>query len=563
MGGSMWIATLMLGCGSQAPTPHAATADPPLRFAVLGDRTGEPNDRAWRATVAEIERLRPDLVVTVGDFADDPMNPADWSQAFAATEGLSAPIEFTPGNHDIVDEATAERFAALTGQAPYRSFDRGGVHFVIVDNAREDRWEDLPEAQRTWLRSDLAAHADQLVAVFMHKPFWALRAGAGDPDPMHDLFVESGVDAVFTGHWHGHAHQVIDGVEYVLVGQSGGGYPGLPDPRRGNASEYLWVTAANGALSIATISTGSVHPANIVSLRDNQTLRALWQRRFRGILHPSGQLDVVIDHVGDRPLTGPLTISAGAWGAAPEAVPVDVAPGARFEHSVQLTPPAVPWPLPRLQMAMPLPDAGPVPFEVVADYRRALPVPRGAGLVVDAVLDDAPWARGRPVRQWTNSHGVPSTADETTAWLAYDDDALYLAVHAADPAPDALDIFHDGRDGHVVYDDRVGLLLAPTDTDLYWFYVTPNGSVWDLHADRATGTVDRDWNAVVAAAAVVEDGWVMEARVPFEALGLDGPPAELGFDLRRKQEGTQTEATFTASFWLSDPARLGRLELTR
>lgn len=52
---------------------------------------------------------------------------------------------------------------------------------------------------------------------------------------------------------------------------------------------------------------------------------------------------------------------------------------------------------------------------------------------------------------------------------------------------------------------------------LYWFYVNPNGAMWDLHADQAAKVVDRDRNGVEAAAA----GWVAEVRVPFAAMGLN------------------------------------------
>jgi len=548
----------MLACATTVPPE---TAEPSFRFVVLGDRTGEPRDVAWRRSVAEVERLRPDLVLTVGDFADDPSNPADWDEAFAATAALTAPIEFTPGNHDITDEASEALFREKTGQAPWRSFDRGGVHFVIVDNAREGSYQDLPKAQRTWLQSDLEAHADTLVAVFMHKPFWAHGVAADEPDAMHELFVANKVDAVFTGHWHSHAHEVIDGIDYVLVGQSGGGYPGLSSPRLGNAEEYLWVTVTEQGLAIATIQTGSISGPEVVSLAEHQLFQKLWRGAFRAELDGSGRLALHIENVADGQMTGAVSVDPGAWGQTPEPLLVDVAPGETFEQTISLQAGPPRWPLPRVAMTVPVPDGEPVPFEVVADYMRTVRVRSSDPPTIDGALDEPMWADAAIVDAWTNKDGGAAAAEPTVAYLLWTDDALVIGARIADSEPERLNVFHEARDGNVVYDDRFGMMIAPTDTDLYWFYITPNASVWDLHADREAGDVHWDWDAVEAAARVTERGWQLEARVPWAALGLDGPPETLPVDMRRKQERNQEEATFTPAFWASDPARMGRLVL--
>lgn len=65
-----------------------------------------------------------------------------------------------------------------------------------------------------------------------------------------------------------------------------------------------------------------------------------------------------------------------------------------------------------------------------------------------------------------------------------------------------------------------------------------------------------------ARATVDAAGWSVEARVPFAAMGLPGPPETLAFDARRRSNRTQTEAQFTPAFWSATPARIGVLRLT-
>jgi hypothetical protein len=147
---------LVVAC-AHPPKPSATEPRGPLRFAVLGDRTDEPDDQLWQRVVGSVAARGAPLVVTVGDLVDEPDNPVEWTRALTPLAAL-ARVEHTPGNHDILDERTATTFVAQTGQATYRSFDVQGVHFVVLDSSIADRWDQLPDAQRTWFDADLAAH---------------------------------------------------------------------------------------------------------------------------------------------------------------------------------------------------------------------------------------------------------------------------------------------------------------------------------------------------------------------------------------------------------------------
>jgi hypothetical protein len=147
--------------------------------------------------------------------------------AFGALES-----HFVMGNHEQ-DKLTKAQIFATTGQSSgHYSFDRGGVHFVILDaNYRSDNDADqyepgnyawnvnfIPPAQRTWLVDDLAA-ASTPVVVFCHYRL----DDAGDYSVSNRAAVRaileaSGkVRAVFQGHNHLNALSRINGVSYLTL----------------------------------------------------------------------------------------------------------------------------------------------------------------------------------------------------------------------------------------------------------------------------------------------------------------------------------------------------------
>lgn len=559
------LALLLSACAPHVPVP-TAVPPAPFRFVVVGDRTGEPNDVDWMRVLGEVEARAPDLVVTVGDFTDDAYNPADWARALAGTAQLKRPVAYTPGNHDILDAASAALFTQYTGQAPYRSFDQGGCHFVIVDNSVAERWEDLPEAQRVWLEADLVASRGTPTFVFMHKPFWALGVALGAPDPMHDLFVRTGVKGVFTGHWHNHLHGRFGGIEYTGVGSAGGYTQGLPEVRRGNVPEFVEATVRGRELSLTTVVAGADYPVDMVSVRDQGVLRKLHKGAVDGRLLTTDAGDVLrlrVDNLAQEPIVGTVTLDGGGWVMSQTSVPVDIAPGSTFTTTIPVTRGAAELPMPRLRLDYPLPDAGPTPFEAVVGYAREVRVGKGAAPVLDGVIGAAEWAGAVTIDRFVTSAGIAPTGDATTVRLRYDTDALYLAARCDDAEPAALTRVHSGRDGQIQYDDRIGLLLAPAPDQLYWFYVNPNGAVWDLHADRARRAVDFAWDGVEARATVDTTGWSVEARVPFAALGLTTIPDTWAFDVRRRHNREQSESQFTPAFESSDPARIGVMRLVK
>src|SRR5207302_5792092 len=99
-----------------------------------------------------------------------------------AFEAVSPDCHHVLGNH-CVDTLTKDEFLAGVGQkAAYYSFDRGGVHFVVLDacfrgdgkpyGRKNSKWNDanVPAAEVDWLTADLKSAVGPVV-VFAHQRF--------------------------------------------------------------------------------------------------------------------------------------------------------------------------------------------------------------------------------------------------------------------------------------------------------------------------------------------------------------------------------------------------------
>jgi len=215
------IALLLFGGGFAA----SRSKPPALRFAILGDRTGEAvpgvYEEAWRETNLD----HPEFVLTVGDTiqgGNDLTMDAEWRGVLR----MLAPYQryrifFTPGNHDIWSIASARAFEKYTRHPPHYSFDYKQAHFTVLDNSRSD---EMPAEELGYLEKDLQLNRNQPVKfIFSHRPSWILHVVLGDSSfPLHKLAKRYGVKYVIAGHLHQMLHFELDGVTYLSMASSGG-----------------------------------------------------------------------------------------------------------------------------------------------------------------------------------------------------------------------------------------------------------------------------------------------------------------------------------------------------
>ena len=122
-------------------------------------------------------------------------------------------IFYVPGEHDMLNDngkSYLERYGKGTKGQGWYSFDKGGVHFVGLNNVfdtSEGGLGTLGEAQLAWLADDLKAVTNSTpVVVFAHIPLWAVYPqwgwGTRDSEQALSLLRRFGSVSVLNGHIH-------------------------------------------------------------------------------------------------------------------------------------------------------------------------------------------------------------------------------------------------------------------------------------------------------------------------------------------------------------------------
>jgi hypothetical protein len=176
---------------------------------------------------------------------------------------------------------------------------------------------------------------------------------------------------------------------------------------------------------------------------------------------------------------------------------------------------------------------------------RALVPPVIDGRLDDAAWHDAPVATG--FLQRSPHPGAPAS-ERTEARVAFDHEALYIAVRAFDRAPDSIASQLARRDATGVFSDWVDVIIDSFHDrrSAYRFSVNPHGVKKDVfHFDD--GQEDLSWNAVWDVATTVDEhGWTAEFRIPLSQIRYSPSEAEQTWGL---QFGRTIARREESSFW--------------
>ncbi|MAF11297.1 alkaline phosphatase [Candidatus Poribacteria bacterium] len=217
-----------------------------LTFGVITDAHYADRDTAgtrhYRDSKAKVRQAvdafieaEPAFCVHLGDLVDKGETVEAELSYLATIEAEYArfpgPRHYVFGNHDVATLTKAQYLENCAARERYYSFDGGGFHFVVLDacyNEDESDYEPgaftwtetyIPTREREWLREDLAV-TDLPTVVLAHQRL------DGDDDPhgvrnaalTREILEASGqVRAVFQGHDHRGAHNVIEGIDYVTL----------------------------------------------------------------------------------------------------------------------------------------------------------------------------------------------------------------------------------------------------------------------------------------------------------------------------------------------------------
>ena len=181
-----------------------------------------------------------------------------------------------------------------------------------------------------------------------------------------------------------------------------------------------------------------------------------------------------------------------------------------------------------LALAAPLLQAGTV--------LKAVRVDKGPHL--DGRLDDEVWKQAVPFTGFLQAQPKPQIppSERTEAYILYDEQNLYIGVYCYDGEPrriTANTMAHDS-DNEGESDDNVKILLDPFQDkrNAYVFFVNPRGARSEGLAFGEHSSLDWDgiWDAK---AAIREDGWTAEIRIPFKTISFKPGLAAWGLNIER------------------------------
>ena len=274
------------------PWTHARfdTADERLTFAIFCDLTGGERERVFEVAVAQLNLLRPELIINVGDLIEGGADDAgelhrEWDSFDGRAREARAPLFYVGGNHDLTGELQREVWAERLGPRYYH-FRYGDVLFLVLDSedntvermreieaARlaavevyktqgkaafaETEYGRMPErtsgtigpAQAEYFRDVVARNSDVVwTFVFVHKPAWR---GARES---HFAVIEGALAnrpyTVFFGHTHVYGHEERHGRDYINLATTGG----VQFPEQGRSMDHLTLVNVDASgVSIANL----------------------------------------------------------------------------------------------------------------------------------------------------------------------------------------------------------------------------------------------------------------------------------------------------------------------
>ncbi|MDX2203529.1 MAG: metallophosphoesterase [Hyphomicrobiaceae bacterium] len=228
-------------------------------FAIVGDTHVKPtsgdqsapwkvNDKATaraRFVAREMARYEPKFIIHLGDLVHPVPELATFQEAVALTKEVFRQhhnqMHVLPGNHDIGDKPNRMMPAKSVRASwieiheshygpSWRSFDDGGVRFVLLNNPVLNSGLPQEQAQYAWLERTLAEAEGQRIFVLMHYPLFLLspdEPGTYDniDEPARSrllaLLERHKVEAVFAGHVHNiFYHRSAETEFYVMMATS-------------------------------------------------------------------------------------------------------------------------------------------------------------------------------------------------------------------------------------------------------------------------------------------------------------------------------------------------------
>jgi chitodextrinase len=236
-----------------SPPPPPPSSDPVITAA--GDLCGTSTD--CKATSDLVLSINPTRALTLGDNAYPDGTLSQYSGEYDPNWGrFKANTSPAPGNHEYHTSGAAGYFGYFGSRAPapYYSYDLGAWHLISLASSAGVN-PSAGGAEETWLKQDLAAHANKCVLAYWHEPRWSSGTTHGSNSSWsavwNDLYA-AGADLVLNGHEHNYERFAPqnpggaadpNGIREIVAGTGGvsHGYPfGTPLPNSEVRNDSTW-----------------------------------------------------------------------------------------------------------------------------------------------------------------------------------------------------------------------------------------------------------------------------------------------------------------------------------
>lgn len=239
--GTLWLAAASLS----SPKLFANEETPRLRIGLVTDLhyadKASAGSRYYRETLTKLEEAdtcfgqqKTNFLVELGDIIDAAGSVEAEQKSLKTIQrrfsAISKDHHYVLGNH-CVETLNKEEFLGIVEQEKsYYSFDREGIHFIVLDSCfRSDgkpygrknaHWTDanIPDAELEWLKDDLKTNTKPVI-VFAHQRLdVSNHYGVKNNVQVRQILESSGhVLAVFQGHSHKNDLHEIEGIHYCTL----------------------------------------------------------------------------------------------------------------------------------------------------------------------------------------------------------------------------------------------------------------------------------------------------------------------------------------------------------
>ncbi|MFQ7502292.1 MAG: metallophosphoesterase [Alistipes finegoldii] len=211
-------------------------SDPQMGF-YADNRDMAYETRTLTKTVEAINRLRPDVVVFTGDYVHNAADESQWTEFLRIVAEINPRIKtlYLPGNHDVrLEEGSVD----VEPYTKHLGIDRFCVRVngILLTGINSDYLKDetgpLERRESVPVAGPFAQkkRPSRTSLVFAHHPFFLRQIDEPDgystisPEKRRryfELFRETGVQTVFTGHLHDNAETSYDNIGMITTSAVG------------------------------------------------------------------------------------------------------------------------------------------------------------------------------------------------------------------------------------------------------------------------------------------------------------------------------------------------------